>query len=253
MQAVGGQVAARVLASALALAAALLFMGVIDLATLPGWVNQEFEWPVPLEVSWGSLFTFFLAGGYVWVAVLPQRPEPGLVQVAIASVALAFSAAAGSDVRPLWVAAVAALSALVLATITQRAAGVGYSSWSLNGWQLALAALGMFLWLPYTIEALEASRAGISGDITNGIEHWPVQGATGAALILASLLAAVWDPGRALLRVTCCLSAAFIGMAQLAYPDRAGAMEGGDLWGIGVILWAVLLALAPSPDRSAYR
>ena len=252
MQAVSGQVGARVLASAMALAAALLFMGVIDLATLPGWVNQEFEWPVPLEVSWGSLFTFFLAGGYVWVAVLPNRPEPGLVQVAIASVALAFSAAAGSDVRPLWVAAVAAMSALVLATITQRSGGVGYSSWSLNGWQLALAALGMFLWLPYTIEALEASRAGVVGDITNGIEHWPVQGATGAALILASLLAAVWDPGRALLRVTCCLSAAFIGMAQLAFPDRAGAME-GDLWGIGVILWAVLLALAPAPDRSTYR
>ena len=204
---------------------------------------------VPLEVSWGSLFTFFLAGGYVWVAVLPRQPEPGLVQVAIASVALAFSAAAGSDVRPLWVAAVAALSALLLATMTQRSGGVGYSSWSVNGWQLALAAAGMFLWLPYTVEALEASRSGIPGDITNGIEHWPVQAATGAALILGSVLLAVWDSGRALLRVTCCLSGAFIGMGQLAYPDRAGAME-GDLWGIGVILWTVLLALVPAEPGS---
>jgi hypothetical protein len=245
MPALTGQLGARVLAWVLALVSAVVFMGVIDLATLPGWVNQEFEWEVPLEVSWGSLFTFFLAGGYVWVAVLPGRPEPGLVQIAIASVALAFSAAAGADVRPLWVAAVAALSALLLATMTQRSSGVGYSSWSVNGWQLALAAAGMFLWLPYIVEALEASRSGAVGDITNGIEHWPVQAATGAALILASVLLAVWESGRALLRVTCCLSAAFIGMAQLAFPDRLGAMEGG-LWGIGVILWAVLLALAPA-------
>jgi hypothetical protein len=246
-----GQLGARLLAAALALVAALIFMGVPDLATLPGWVDQAFEWPVPLEVSWGSLFTFFLAGGYVWVAIVPQRPEPGLVQVAIASVALAFSAAAGSDVRPLWVAAVAALSALALATMTQRSGAAGYSSWSVNGWQLALAAAGMFLWLPYTIEALEASRAGVVGDVTNGIEHWPVQGAMGGALILGSLLLAVWDVGRAVLRVTCCLSAAFIGMAQLAFPDRDGAME-SELWGIGVVLWAVLLALAPahpSPSR----
>jgi len=39
-----GQLGARILASVLALVAAVLFMGVIDLATLPGWVNQEFEW-----------------------------------------------------------------------------------------------------------------------------------------------------------------------------------------------------------------
>ncbi len=174
------------------------------------------------------------------------------MQIAIASVALGFSAAAGADVRPLWVAAVAALSALVLATMTQRSGGGGSSSWSVNGWQLALAGGGMFLWLPYTIEALEASRAGVAGDITNGIEHWPVQAATGAALILASVLLAVWDSGRALLRVTCCLSAAFIGMGQLAFPDRLGAME-SELWGIGVILWAVLLALAPAHPSSRYR
>lgn len=247
-----GSLGARLLAWVLAGVSAVLFMGLIDLATLPGWVNQEFEWEVPLEVSWGSLFTFFLAGGYVWVAMLPHRPEPGLVQVAIASVALAFSAAAGSDVRPLWVAAAAALSALLLAFMTQRSGAGGASSWSVAGWQLELAAAGMFLWLPYTVEALEASRAGVVGDITNGIEHWPVQAATGAALMLASLLSALWDPGRQLLRATCCLSAAFIGMGQLAYPDRAGAMD-GDLWGIGVILWAVLLALVPAHPASPRR
>jgi hypothetical protein len=247
-----GALGARLLATALAIVAAVVFMGVIDLATLPGWVDQQYEWEVPLEVSWGSLFTFFLAGGYLWVAVLPREPEPGLVQVAIASVALGFSAAAGADVRPLWVAAVAALSALLLATMTQRSSGVGYSSWSVNWGQLTLAAVGLVLWVPYTMTALAASRAGVTDDVTNGIEHWPVQAATGAALILASVLLALWDSGRGLLRVTCCLSAAFIGMGQLAYPDRAGAMP-GDLWGIGVILWAVLLALIPAGPGASRR
>ena len=53
---------ARVVAWMFAAFAAVPFFGLIDLATLPGWVDLDYEWAVPIEVSWGSLFTFLVAG-----------------------------------------------------------------------------------------------------------------------------------------------------------------------------------------------
>ena len=45
------------------------------------------------------------------------------------------------------------------------------------------------------------------------------------------------------------LTAVYIGMAELAYPDRGGAMD-DLLWGIGVTLWGLLVALVCVPRRS---
>jgi hypothetical protein len=95
---------------------------------------------------------------------------------------------------------------------------------------LAVAGLGLPLWLPYALEAFAQSRAGVLGSITQGIEHWPVQGAAGVAIVLSSAAMALWHDGRPLLRVAISLSAVYIGMAELAYPDRAGAM-GNLVWG----------------------
>jgi hypothetical protein len=111
---------------------------------------------------------------------------------------------------------------------------------------LAAGVLGVPLWLPYALEALAQSRAGVLGSVTQGIEHWPVQGAAGLAVLLGALVLAVWDEGRPLLRVAVSLSAVYVGMAELAYPDRDGAM-GSLLWGIGVTLWGLLVALVAVP------
>src|SRR3954447_18171724 len=106
---------ARILSALLALFFLVPFFGLIDLATLVGWVNPDYLWSVPLEVSWGSLFTFFVAGAFVWIAVRPARPWPGLVQLGIVSVSRALAAAATVGAGPLWVAAGIALSAALLA------------------------------------------------------------------------------------------------------------------------------------------
>lgn len=111
---------------------------------------------------------------------------------------------------------------------------------------LAVAGLGLPLWLPYALEAFAQSRAGVLGSITQGIEHWPVQGAVGVAIVLSSAAMALWHDGRPLLRVAISLSAVYIGMAELAYPDRAGAM-GNLVWGFGVTLWGLLVALVAVP------
>ena len=221
-------------------------MGLIDLFTLPGWVDQSFEWEVPLEASWGSLFTFFLAGGYVWVALFPRAPWPALVQLGVAAVALLVSAGAGTDWRPCWLAVGVAASGLVLWLLVRKPAFALAGRLSVRWGMLAVAALGFPLWLPYALVAFAQSRAGVLGSVTQGVEHWPVQGAAGVALVLGALVLALWEDGRPLLRVAVSLSAVYIGMAELAYPDRAGAM-GSLRWGIGVTLWGLLVALVAVP------
>lgn len=241
---------ARVVAVVLVLASTILLMGLIDLFTLPGWVNQEFVWEVPLEASWGALFTFFLAGAYLWVALFPRTPWPALVQLGVGGVALLVGAAAGTDWRPLAVAAGVAASAVALWRLTGRPPSTLASPWSVRPALLAVALLGLALWLPYALVAFERSRAGVLGSVTQGIEHWPVQGAVGVALVLGAFTLAVWADGRPLLRVAVSLSAVYIGMAELAYPDRDGAME-SLTWGIGVTLWGLLVALVTGPRHAS--
>jgi hypothetical protein len=240
---------ARVLAVVLALAAALLLMGLVDLLTLLGWVDQRFVWEVPLEASWGSFFTFFLAGAYLWVALFPRDPTPALVQIGICVLALVVSAAAGTDWRPLAVGLGVAVSGLVL-WLLLGAPPLGLGRPSVHWSALVVAALGIPIWVPYALTAFTQSRAGVLGSVTQGIEHWPVQGAVGIALVLGSVVLACWDEARPLLRVAVSLSAVYIGMAELAYPDRSGSM-GSVLWGVGATLWGLLVALVAVPSRQA--
>lgn len=240
--------AARSVAVLFAVVAMVLLMGLIDLFTLLGWVDQQYVWEVPLEASWGALFTFFLAGAYLWTALFPRTPTPAFLQLVVSAVALAVSAAAGTDWRPLAVALGVVVSGWLLWQLLGRPAWTGMTKPTVQWPPLVMGVLGLPLWLPYTLEALAQSRSGVLGTITQGIEHWPVQGAAGLAIILGSLAMGFWPDGRPLLRVAVSLSAVYIGMAELAYPDRAGAMD-SLLWGVGVTLWGLLVALVAVPDR----
>ncbi|WP_205687403.1 hypothetical protein [Cellulomonas endophytica] len=246
----GRAVPARVLAVVLALVAALLLMGVVDLVTLLGWVDQRYVWEVPLEASWGALFTFFLAGAYLRLAVLPGAPWPALAQLAVAALALGVGAGAGADVRLLALAAGVAGSGLALWHLLGRPPLPARRAGPAHRPSLLVAALGVPLWLPYAVTAFERSRARVTGSVTQGVEHWPVQGAVGVALVVAALVLALRQDLRALLRVTVGLSALWVGMAELSHPDRAGA-TGDARWGVAVTLWALLVALVALPGRAA--
>ena len=234
--------AVKPLAWFLAFLAAVVLFGFVDLATLPGWVDQSYEWAVPLEVSWGALFTFVIAGSYVWIALMPARTWPAVVQLGIAAAALAVSSVAGMDGRPLWVAVPLAGSAVLFAWLAGESAGRFPQAWSVDLPYLLLGVAGILIWLPYVVRALEISRAGAEGDNTWGIEHWPVQAAAGLSLAGCAAALAIWNPGRPLLRLTVSLSATLIGAADLAYPDRNGAMD-APLWGVAVVIWGTAVAL----------
>lgn len=228
------------------------FYGIIDLTTLPGWANPAYEWKVPLEVSGGSLFTFVLAGSYVWIALRPHRSWPAVVQLAVAGAALIISSAMGLDAGPLMLGVPVAGSAVLFAWLSRDVAGPLPRVFSVDWPLLLLAVAGAPMWFSYALQALEESRAKPDVltdwmDLTMGISHWPVQGAVGLALGACAVVMAFWPPGRPLMRFSVSVSATFIGAAMLAYPDRDGAMP-SPMWGVAMVIWGTLVAL-PLPDR----
>ena len=231
----------------LCLVAAIPYFGIVDLVTLFGWVDQRWEWPISLDVSWGVLFTFFVAGGYAWIGVRPRDSVPGLVALVLGGVSLAAGAIAGGQPEPLPIAAVVLASAMGLAVLTRP--GTASGAWRISWPYLVLAVLGAALWVPYTASALAQSLLDTGREITNGVDHWPVQAAAGIAILLASAALAAWRPGRPLLRVAVSFSGGLIGVAALAYPDRDGATE-GSLWAIASVLWALAVSTVPPRRRS---
>jgi hypothetical protein len=238
----------RRLAGLMAAVAAVVLFGIADLMTLPGWVDQRYIWAVSLEASWGSLLTFIVAGSYASIALNPRQPWPGAVLLAVAAAALALGSVFGADARPLPLAAIVVGPAVVLVWLARDHAGPFPRTFK-PSWPYLLPALaGLPLWISYAVHAFTMSRLEPNaGHETWGIEHWPVQGAAGLVLAASGLILAWWVPGRPLVRVAASLSAAYIGTAMLAYPDRDGAM-GGPLWGIAMVLWGTVLALpVPRP------
>jgi hypothetical protein len=237
---------ARIAAWFLAGVSAVLLFGIVDLLTLPGWADQRYVWQVPLDASWGCLFTFVLAGAYAWIGLRPRRPWPGIVQLAVAGASLLAAGALGLDGRPAVVGLAVVGSAVLFAWLVGGTAGpvprINGPHWTFG----VLAAAGIPLWLSYA--AFSSEKARVLGDdaegavISAGLEHWPFQAALGLALGVCGVVMALWATGRPLMRLSVSVSAAYVGAAMLAYPDRGGAMP-GPLWGVAMVLWGVLIAL----------
>ena len=234
------------LAWALAGISSLVLFGIVDLMTLPGWTNPAYEWQVPLDASWGSLFTFLLAGAYVWTALRPVGSWAAIVQIAIVGSAISLSSLLGGDGRALLVGIPVLGTAALLAWLARDVAGSLPRTTAVS-WPLAvLAVAGLPLWFGYTAFAAERSwnAAEDTSESVNtlGLDHWPFQVAVGLALGACAIVMAVWPPGRPLMRLSVSISAAYIGVAMLAFPDRSGAMP-GYLWGVSMVLWGTLVAL----------
>jgi len=240
----GGRIlAARIVAWFFAAVAAVPMFGLVDLGTVFGLANPQWEWPVSLEASWGSLFTFFVAGGFGWIGAVPVRPWPGLALVALATMALATAGALFLDPGPVWVAAGLAVSTAAVHLLLWPGRPPGELGWpATRPWPL-LAVAGVPLWLGYAWHTWTAALLGRDpGDVTNGVDHWPVQVALGLALAAGSALLAQWRTDLRLWRWAFALTAIVVAYATLAFPDRAGAMP-HPAWGVGFAVWGGLLLL----------
>jgi len=218
--------------------------GVIDLS-----VTWDPAWPVVLEASWGVFMTVLVGGSFLAVAVRPVRAAPALVTLGTALSTLLVCAAAGLEPQVLGYAAVLAVQTTVLLALLRpwrEPLRLGRPSLPMAG----LAAAGAVPWLVHAGTVFAANRRGAGetiGDITNGVDHYAVQGALALALIALPALAAVWPRGRRHLGVAAGLSAAYLGLVSLAFPDSWAGFS--PTWSALCLAWGlavVVLALVPS-------
>lgn len=235
----------------------ILMFGLIDLGTALGLSDPQYEWQMSLEVSWGSMFTFLIGGGFAWVCIRPHHPQAGLLLLAIVAVSLAVGAAALMDQGPLFVAlSLAVVSVILKFTLNVRFERVRRGARSRSWLRTSIATAGALLWLGYAVLTSVMARSSASGvgDVTNGIDHWPVQVALGVAIAsgaaIVALRADAWGAA-GLWRWMFALSAIAVGSTGLAYPDRLGAMP-HPVWGIVMVLWGLSLVLIPGPRPTAW-
>ena len=223
---------------------AVPFFGLVDLLAVtgdPAWVVPL----VPLEVSWGVLFTVFVAGTFAALAVRPSLGAVAGVQFGIVAVALLVCAAAGRDAGPLAPAAVLALAAVLLGRRGLGAAGSAVPPWlRLRDPLLLVAVAAAPFWAAAALAALERSRraAPWDRDVTMGIDHWPVHAAALLTIAASAVVAALSRTGRRFLSGTASVAGALFAAASLAYPRALGALPSLE-WSLVALVWALAVSL----------
>ena len=246
--------AARALAGFVALTW-LVFpgFGLIDLT-----VTWDPEWPVVLEASWGVFMSVLVGGSFLAVAVAPGRTAPAQATLLVTLATWLVAAAAGLEWPLLGYVALLALQVVAVGALLPAREPLRPVTWSVSRPLLVVAALGVVPWVLHAERMFASNRrdAGVViGDVTNGVDHYAVQGALALALPVLALLAAVWPRGRCLLGLGVGLCAGYVGLVSVAFP---GAFAGfSPSWSWLCIAWAAavsVLALAaptapPAPPR----
>jgi hypothetical protein len=222
--------------------------GLIDLS-----VTWDPGWPVVLEAGWGVFMTVLVGGSFLAVAVRPHRSAPALVVAGVALATMLVAAGAGHEPWLLvYVALLLVEGAVVVALLPQREPvrpTVFAPSWPL----LAFAAAGVVPWLITGLDMFEDDRrnAGVLiGDVTNGVDHYSVQGALALALAVLPLIAATWARGRRYLGLSAAFCATYLGVVSYAFPDAAAGL--GPVRSLLCLIWGPavgLTAMLSLPDR----
>lgn len=227
-------VVARVLAALFAASWIVLpGFGVIDLS-----VTWSSDWPQVLEAGWGLFFTVLVGVAFVAVAARPGSSGPPVAQLAVAAFVLAVSVVAAREAPLVWVPVVLAVETVAVAWLAASSWRAWTVSWGASAPMLALAAMGVVPWLAYALDMWSASRdERPDSDITNGIDHYAVQGALGLALAGLPLLAALRTALVPLVPVCAGISAAYLGLVSFAWQDAAGGF--GRAWSAAAMAWGL--------------
>jgi hypothetical protein len=239
----------RVGAGACAVFWALLFFGLIDLSVIVT-SRPDFVAYVPLEASWGALFTFFVAGALVVAARRPDDTRAPAGQLLIVTVALLVASAATADRDLLPVAVAIGVSSLLLGLVARHTAPTR-RAWQPDPPLLVVAALGAPFWVAHTMHAADVARAGAGpGDeVTWSISHWPMHVAAVLSIAAAALVASVWRPGVGLLATSACLAGLALGLASLIRPQAYAALPGLPC-AVAVVLWSVAVGALAARRRA---
>jgi hypothetical protein len=117
---------------------------------------------------------------------------------------------------------------------------------------LALAVVGVVPWSVYALTMYAANREGrADSDITNGIDHYSVQGALGLALVALGVVAAVWPDGRRFIGTCVGVSATYLGLVSFGWQGEAGGFAA--LWSIASMAWGVAVTAVAWRPATARR
>jgi hypothetical protein len=211
--------------------------GLIDLA-----VSWDPAWPVVLEAGWGVFTTLLVGGSFVAIAVRPTRTAPAIVTLAVALGALLVSAAAGLEWQLLGYAGLLGVEAAVALLVPGRER-VFPPARSTSVPLLVLAAAGAapLLALAAHMYRLNRQDAGEAiGELTMGVDHHAVQGALAMALAALAVVAAGWPRGRRAIGTSAGVSAAYVGMVSLAFPEAWAGF--GPTWSVLCAVWGAAVA-----------
>jgi uncharacterized membrane protein len=227
----------------------LLFpgFGLIDLS-----VTWTPGWPQALEAGWGLFFTIFVGIGFVFVAMSPYRAAPAIVQLYVASVALAVSAVLALEFALLvWALAIAAETALVSRLTTGELRPSG-QTFQVARPLAAVALLGSLPWLAYAFRMHGLNRQELSSaDVTVFIDHYSVQGAFGLTVAVLAVAAAVWPTGRGYIGVGVGAASVYLGIVSLKWYPTPGALN--RTWSILCVAWGFAMIVISIASRVTSR
>lgn len=240
----------RIGALVVALFWAVPFFGIIDLlvGVVPDRFPDEYDWTslVVISTSWGLLYAVLIPVPLVAWAVRPMAwVGPQVVVIAAAILVSGLVAPAPGQVAvALLVAASGAFARMwrPRPAWSVRRLLLGRAFWPVH----ALLVLGLAAALYEAWAVLDAARDGAADDITNGLEHLPMQAGFTLAVPLAAA-AAVWATANRVVGwwfaiVPPAISAVWFGALCATHPDLVGSL--GRTMGWCTAAWGVAVGLA---------
>jgi hypothetical protein len=224
----------RLLATVLALGW-LLFpgFGLIDLSVLHHPLFAQHVW---LEAGWGLYMTLFAGVPCLVLAVRPGHV--GALAVLLVAAALLF-ASAGLGLEP----QLLAYAALLISTWWALGGRAAPPRPDAVSWPLVALALLGIPWLWVANEMYRVNRASLlDRDLTNGVDHYAVQGALAVALVALPLLASRVQPARVLAGGGAGLAGGYLGYVALVHPETEAALA--QPWAWAAIGWGACTAIA---------
>jgi hypothetical protein len=217
--------------------------GVIDLT-----VTWDPEWPQVLEAGWGLYFTLLVGAPFVAVVARPRLPAGAPEMLVVATVALLVSGVVALEIGCVVLGVILAIGTVAVTWLWRWSLGElrrsGTDRMSAVFGILAVAAAGP--WLVYSVHMWSLNRQDrFDSDVTNGVDHYSVQGAFGLAMVLLSclLVPAGMRAGRRLVGVCAGLAAAYLGLVSLAWHPTPGSF--GPVWSVLCMAWGLALVVLP--------
>lgn len=212
--------------------------GVADLVA-----SWHSDWPVALEAGWGLLAILLVAVPLLLLGFVPRLEAVARFELGLAVVTMTLAAVATVQWWLLAFAAGAVLEAYVLLRVGRRwrvarpAGRLAAPRPRVVGVvPMLVALLGVGPWLAYAVHmVLESYDDKAVHDVTMGIDHYAMQAALAASVLVLGLLAVALPVANRLMGWTAGLVALCLGALSVIRPDEPGGL--GRAGGALAVLW----------------